>query len=370
MRSLTPGIEKRSGFTLIELLVVISILLILMVMTVSAVSYTLNDEKVGSAARQVQSFLEGARSRAIRAKEPRGVRFYRDAELGGANMVTTMAYVAPGELWDEGTIRMERISPFTTAVSTVIAGNIDTFWWELHARQQLYPGLRIKIPNSASGSWYTVTALNAAITTGSAPPTPAVGTPYPLQMTISPAFRDPATAPTGQQIAFSEGGPQTYALELPPRILPRQPVLLPDNTCIDELISNNVPPAHPAGTHFDLMFSPRGTVIGSAASAGLIHFYMGEVTSALSLRDAVISGAIPLGVPADDLPLDDAGDGTADTTEPVGRRSLVTVFTQTGSIVSNPVRSTDALINATGASGADGLADDPYLYAETAGKPE
>lgn len=367
MRQSTPKsqwfVESRAGFTLVELLVVISILLILMVMTVSAVNFTLNDEKVGSATRQIQSFLEGARSRAIRSKAPVGVRFFRDTELNGTDMVTTMAYIAPGDTWDEGTIRLERSVP-AAAVADTVAGNWETFWWELYKRDQLELGMRIKIPNSPSGSWYTITGFNSAFS-GSGPAAFDPSDPYPLQMTISPAYRDPATSPAGQQIAFSDGGPGDYSLELPPRILPRQPVLLPDGTCLDLLSSKNLPlfSSQPATSstsqHFDIMFAPRGTVIGAAASTGLIHFYVGEVPAALAFRDYLTNSppaaAISVFVPPEEFVIEAGGNA-----EPVGRRAIVSLYTQTGSIVSVPegVDPTDA--------DSDGLADDPYFFAETA----
>ncbi|MDB4614424.1 prepilin-type N-terminal cleavage/methylation domain-containing protein [bacterium] len=393
----TPTTHTRSGFTLIELLVVVSILLILMTMTVAAVNFTLNDEKVGSAARQVQSFLEGARSRAIRAKEPRGVRFFIDGDFGtgtGANgFVTTMAYVAPGEEWSEGNIRLERAVPGGDA--NIIAGAWDSFWWELYYRGQLHAGIRVKIPNSPSGSWYTITLLDPPATGSTTFATTTLATakayapnnPYPLKMQIVPPYRDPATNPDNELVAFSDGGPSTYLLELPSRIQPRQPVLLPDGTVID-LLSSRTPGVDYAafgGTpYFDVMFSPRGTVIGSSASSGLLHLYICELATSQTFRETPLAAAFQ-NVPADDLPLDEDDDGVLDgppwVTEPVGNRSLVSIFTQTGNISSHPVDPTDIGedLNGNGSldpgedvngnntlDGPDGLADDPYRYAETA----
>ena len=358
--------QQRSGFTLVELLVVISVLLILMTMTISAVNFAFSDEEVGSAARQVQSSLEGARTRAIRAKAPRGVRFFRDTELGasstaGLGLITSMAYVAPGTTWDEGNIRLERAAAADT-LATIVAGNWETFWWELYHRDQLTLGMRIKIPNAPSGTWYTIVGLGTAITTGTGPTAFDPNNPYPMKLTIAPAYRDPATSPVGTVEAYADGGPTNYELELPPQILPTQPVLLPEGTCIDEISSANLPivvtdPSFPSQPFFDIMFAPRGTVIGPAASSGIMHFYVCETQSSFAFRDFLTENSVdpapgvPI-VPADDFSL--GGQNQA-----AGRRAVVTTFTQTGRIAASELNPTD------GGDADVGVADDPYQFAET-----
>jgi prepilin-type N-terminal cleavage/methylation domain-containing protein len=64
---------RRSGFTLIEMLVSISILVILSVIAISAFRGS-DKDKITAGARQVQAVFNGAKSRAARAGEPRGVR--------------------------------------------------------------------------------------------------------------------------------------------------------------------------------------------------------------------------------------------------------------------------------------------------------
>ena len=59
---------SRNGFTLVELLVVITIMLLLLSMTVYAVNFSRDSDRVGGGARQIQSALAGARDRAIYAK--------------------------------------------------------------------------------------------------------------------------------------------------------------------------------------------------------------------------------------------------------------------------------------------------------------
>ena len=67
--------HRRSAFTLMELLVVITIIVVLLSMTALTLRFSNESDRVRGAARQIQSFLSGARDRAIYAKESRGVRF-------------------------------------------------------------------------------------------------------------------------------------------------------------------------------------------------------------------------------------------------------------------------------------------------------
>jgi len=103
--------NKRGGFTLVELLVVITIIVILLTMTLLTVNFSNEGDRVKGAAGQVQSFLAGARDRAIYAKEPRGVRFFVNPENPRA--VNTMAYIAPGGSWsspeNSANVSLERI---------------------------------------------------------------------------------------------------------------------------------------------------------------------------------------------------------------------------------------------------------------------
>lgn len=107
--------SRRSGFTLTELLIVISIVLLLMTMTVMSVRFVNESDRVSGAARQVQSFLSGARDRALYRRTPIGVRLFLDVDSattgsgsGERRTVSAMAYIDPGKLWDDGHIRMMR----------------------------------------------------------------------------------------------------------------------------------------------------------------------------------------------------------------------------------------------------------------------
>ena len=306
----------RSGFTLVELLVVISILAILAVMTVTSINFALSSDLTRGASRQVQSYLAGARDRAIYAKEPRGVRFLlapnpnNEIHPPYPTAVTAMVYIAPSPDWNQGVIRLERIdasSPPDGVVDTVLhvrGGGTD--WKFLYDRGQLIDGARIKIPGDASGSWYTIDLTNSPISqTGGA---------YDEVLRLTTAYRDAGTSESNEVVAFAPGsGPSTYLLELPPVVLSgEEPTLLPNGTGIDldrsylpaswritgvsggedgqpgksgvnddgsggaddvgEYLWPGTDDYRQYSSQLDLMFSPRGSISGSEAGGGKIHF--------------------------------------------------------------------------------------------------
>ena len=403
------------GFTLVELLVVVTVMLILIVMTVSSIDFTFMSERVKSGSRQVQSALAGARDRAIFAQAPRGLRLLVDQT--DPRIVTSLVYVGGSKNWAKGQIRLERpdfdedagplfngqLDPGEDAngngrldgdgisdppkTVVIVRGDATCGWNALKERGFL--GLfedrnlngvldlgedlngnglldldapRIKIPGDDNGSWYTVLTHRLS-------PTSQV-----LQL-ITP-YRDPGTTPTDEVNAFQGGGPNTYILELPPRILPdAQPILLPEGVCID-LDGSDVPaswrPAPGAGltvpysSHMDVMFSPRGVVTGPLAAAGLVHLYVSErkdwqklidigvlVGTTQTPRPPVNSGSL-YGVP---------GQNQFGPDDSLGHRSSVSIFTQTGKVSAHQIYAIDVINNVTGVSGSDGYADTPFYYA-------
>ncbi|WP_339734145.1 prepilin-type N-terminal cleavage/methylation domain-containing protein, partial [uncultured Gimesia sp.] len=298
----------RAGFTLVELLVVISILAILVVMTVTSINFALSTDLTRSASRQVQSYLAGARDRAIYAKAPRGVRFMLDPNNPTA--VTSMVYIAPSPDWEQGIIRMERTDGDSNGIADspgifYVRGD-GTDWATLFTRGMIKDNTRIKIPGDDSGTWYVIDVNGSGVSGGTE------------LFRLTTAYRDAGTSEPDEVVAFSPGsGPSTYLLELPPVVLSGvEPTLLPNNTGIDLdrsfLPSSWLPPIDAihvdlgddnqpgkAGiddnssggvddngellwpgtddfrrysSQLDLMFSPRGSVLGSEASNGKIHF--------------------------------------------------------------------------------------------------
>jgi prepilin-type N-terminal cleavage/methylation domain-containing protein len=411
--------DVRQGFTLIELLVVVTILALLLTMTVMAVNFNRDNERVVSATLQIQSFLSGARDRAIYAKEARGVRFFLDTTNYRA--VTAMAYIDPAEYWSDGVIQLRRWDLIDNGVTDsspadiigdgtanedptqvrVVAGS-DPGWWELKRRGLLFDGLRIRIPKGPTGTWYSVNTRLIDTT---------VAKTEVQKLILEVAYADPGDTPTSQAVAFSSGGPVDYELELPPRILPMDPVKLPFDTIID-LDASKVPLSWRPGTtlasggsgnlqysqFMDVIFSARGNVIGGAAAEGVIHFYVCDAQDSITLKEAYVASKTP--VPSvtgtmlfteNGIPLDNSrvmrfnaevrGDRFIPTSEirtqnaawltghdtSAGEapylcrdRRIVTLFTQTGGVSTHPVN-----VASDAAPDFDGIEDDPFLFAET-----
>lgn len=389
---------RRIGFTLIELLVVVTVMLILVTMTVVAIDFSFTSERIRSGARQMQSALEGARDRAIFAREARGLRLLVDPTE--PRMVSTMIYIGASKNWSEGKIQLQRVddaAPSGVADSAevkIVLGDAGCGWSTLKDRgfMGVFEDLnlngnldagedlngnglldldapRIKIPADDNGTWYTVLTTRLSATS------------QVLEL-ITP-YRDPGTTPPTEVVAFQGGGPNTYILELPPRILAdAHPILLPEGVVID-LEGSQVPAAWRPGTpppgappytmpietqysmpyssHMDIMFSPRGVVTGPLAAFGLLHLYLAEKKDVVFAQDQGVMvppvtgtltrrpprfGTNPALVPgADQFGPEDQ----------IGQRLLVSVFTQTGKVSVHQVNTVD--------SDSDGYADSPFSFA-------
>ncbi|MEO2014412.1 MAG: prepilin-type N-terminal cleavage/methylation domain-containing protein [Fuerstiella sp.] len=395
--------RHRRGFTLIELLVVITIMLIIMSMTISAVIFVRESDRVSGAAGQFQSFLAGARDRAIYSKEPRGVRLFIEPAPPGSSSagaesrtISAMAYIAPGGTWgapkNSSGIDIMRIDgnifdedPKRAGISGVdadgdfedaadllikIRGSNNPGWWNLKRRGWLTDGLRMRIPSGPTGNWYTI--RTGLIDTSVAPTDDQY-------LILDIPYADGGNA--GQQIAFQN---LTYEIELPARILPQDPLLFPDGVVLD-LDGSNVPDIwRPASTgnslysgFMDVVFSPRGNVIGDAAAKGVLHFYICDSEDSLFLKEQIVSS---VGLPAFDVivgsgspfvPTDEIDPAVVSWLTWEGKyivkdRRIVTLFAQTGAI---SVHGVNAYVGNTGGSNPDanndGIADDPFRFAET-----
>lgn len=373
---------NRRGYTLVELLIVITIILILMSMTLATVNYARTGDKVSSASRQVQSFIAGARSRAMYADEVRGVRLFVEQNLGGSaaasRTVTTMAYIAPGGTWaspkDSADIQIERpdyngdgdYNDPGEDLATIVRGFNNPGWWNLKRRGLLVDGMRIRIP-AQTGNWYPI-----SLGTDASNPTLVLTSPPPDEQLLQLQIPFNGGVQSSQHVV----GTYTYEIELPTRLLPQDPSILPDKTVID-LDGSQVPaswrPTSAGGVYsgyMDILFSPRGNIIGDAAGAGLLHLYVCDAEDALFLKeqwvsqpgnsvfalDAAVAAGLPF-IPVDELS-GQFGVGTAAEPYLVKDRRVVSIFTQTGVISVNGVNGFDT-------TDANGFADDPFYFAET-----
>ena len=143
-----------NGFTLIELLVVVSIMLIISAFVVASFRANSGPDRIRAGARQLQSALLGAKDRAIRFKELRGVRLLLDT--ADANIVTGLAYIGAPTPWSNGTVILGRpdSSPqdgFADSDTVRYLRGYGTGWSALYSRGLLINGSRIQIPTG--GRW-------------------------------------------------------------------------------------------------------------------------------------------------------------------------------------------------------------------------
>ncbi|MBM82054.1 MAG: hypothetical protein CMJ78_15900 [Planctomycetaceae bacterium] len=388
----------RRGFTLVEMLVAITILVILVTITVTTVNVSMDADRIRSGARQIQSYLEGARDRAIYAKQPRGVRLLLDAYNEDTNLngvldtgedangngvldtpdtttASSMVFIGPpanieGELF---------LSPSGRAVYQNILHD-DIEWQFYTARRLLKRGTRIQIPKD-TGYWYRVVALhtedfnnNGNLDAGEDLDLSGVLDTNNLDYQTLVLARPHLDRRGNLKLAFvyddlevqvppqmpTLEDPIPYRMELEPAVLPNQePVLLPSGIVID-LDFGQYPPAWSAvGSKLDILFSQRGTVTGPVASTGLIHFLLAD--SQDTLRN----------LPSTNFDAD--ANGVVDDYETsLGDKRVVTLFTRTGHISTTPVYpNEDVNNNGTLDGGEDlngnGLLDvqNPFYYAET-----
>lgn len=338
---------RGGGFTLVEMLVVIVILLILMSVTVSVVNVSLDGERVRSGSRQLQSLLMGARDRASHANMPRGIRFEVDPsvtraedvnnngqldageDLNGNNsldvfpVVRSAVYIGANDNWRQGSVAVHRFytedldNDFVLDAGEDANGNgqldVDrrpclvrgsfTEWQSLIARGQLIIGSRIRL----GSRWYTIDSFaNLGL----------VGVPDPW-IVISPPFQEssssdelfPSSLPRPVVARFGEGD---YEVTLMPRVLPNaRPVQFPTGVLLDIGLSK-LPTiwSNPNFLTRDVMFSPRGSVVGDTGARGVLHFLLNDQVDIIGGRK----------------PLDPANEGD---------KRIVSLFTRSGYVTTS-----------------------------------
>jgi type II secretory pathway pseudopilin PulG len=275
------------------MLVVIGILLLIAAITLGAINLSISGDRVRSGARQVQSYLEGARSRAVYggsatakgADYQCGVRFIRESENPTDPryyFVTSMQYVEidPANasisglpytyaFWREGT-EIRRL---------VSQNNTVTLWYQKAQQGLIYTGqtivinsrkyqidtslltpandilrLLIALPDS------TIQALPGYSTTPDAEALPAANNSLEFKLLLAPqpmANQDPRSLGNGAVIDLRS--PAFGALLM--------------SKGLDYFLNNN--------QRIDIMFSPRGTVVGPLSGTGVVEFVVGDRADSL-----------------------------------------------------------------------------------------
>lgn len=87
----------RQGVTLTELLIVMLVMLMITAIAIPTIAPAMQNREVREAARMIDAFINGARSRALQAGHPYGIMLER--ELGNPNAVSTLSYVEQPDAW-------------------------------------------------------------------------------------------------------------------------------------------------------------------------------------------------------------------------------------------------------------------------------
>ena len=281
-------------------------------------------------ARQLQSFVLGARDRAIYAKKVRGVRLLLDPNDSTNRTVNAVQYIGADDK-DSGLLEVDStVIPVGYTVKQ--SSGAGVLWSTLRRRGFLKVGSRIRIRDT----WYVL------------------------------AGWDNNTDKLQLNRKLDAVGPAPYELELAPGLLSdSQPIQLPRGVVIDldgsQIPSNWRPTtaSAPYATQMDILFSPRGTIIGDAATLPMIHLHIADVGDVV--KWTLIDGrntALPF-VPADD-PASPSPVVTRD-------RILLTLATRTSRVSVHHVDVTNVVTGATPTMPVNHRlrADDPFLYAET-----
>lgn len=321
-----------SGFTLIEMLVAISILVILTTLAVGAFNSN-NNDRANSSANTLKTVLDGARMRAIKSKQIRGLRLLTDPN--DPRIVTSLQYVGAPD-FDEGTCALGFVGGIW-----VLQNETAGRWSALKTSNLLEVTARVEVP-ARSGNWYTVTAA------------PAGNDLISIAGHYNPSQHDGTTF-----VALPAAG-VAYRLELSPAPLAEDPIPLSAQTCID-LDGSEVPAAwRPATTglgvgvtesysnRMDILFTPAGALTGGALSKGALHFRIAYINDVI--LEKTVSGR----------PLDFTATSAVVMADAEKDQRAVSIFTQTGAfLVSDIDRSSDT---------EDGIfhndrAGDPFRFA-------
>jgi len=390
--------SHRPGFTLVELMVAMTIFVLLATLTISGFRSVDKAAQERNACASFRNALEGARSRALKAGENRGVRLIVDQSNN--RIATSLILVAPPEpeigscnvLYDSGTgtWRVSNIDdPRPDLPANDPLNTANTTWNDLVTNGSLLVGTQIQIP-AGSGGWYTVKSIQLDIYQDASTSAYTVDA-----LTLCEQYQ-PSTwvnsplpagwVPLPRLGTTSMSLPQNYELKLAPVPLPgAQPIVLPSGTCID-LDGSKLPQgwrfvedANLDGTidmgetdvngngqfdfatgysnHMDLLFTPRGTMAGTLAGEGVLHFVIASIDDVYAWQVDTNQGRTR-----------SLGGSFSGTSYPYfwlqqdaeKERRVLSIFTQAGGLVQAPLQvngDTDGIPNNELLTGMD-----PFYY--------
>jgi len=396
------ALATHRGFTLVELLISISIFVILATISLSAFRGS-DKDKITAASRQVQAVFNGARSRAAKSGEPRGVRLLLDP--ADQRCVNALQYIG-ASTYHTGTARIQlaasdRDSSNNPRALCRIVCEQNGEWAELNTQGLLDVTARIRIPADSSGHWYTMTNINTTTGTGTVRQLPSgavwnatcaydSGTMSNVgSFQFSPAGPlNTGTARTSAPDFYSNTVPISYLLRLEPQPLPNTtPISLPPGVVID-LDASRVPagwrqsedldrdgtldsgedldgdgqlnfsgryaPNFPTPSNLDIMFGPDGTATGAFAALGPLFLTIAHVSDVELARPMRVVDNVTTRLPAI-VPGDFQDSYGSPQDFPNKERRVVAIYPQTGNVFVSQ-------LNGASTNGYR-LADNPFDYA-------